>query len=197
MTNREVSAASSWRRSIVSTGTAVVILALATAGQSAAAADGGRVRSPELVKRLTTVMTQQGLTAIATPDPQVPGQYVAAMLFPGVQLLVIRARSDESAYIDAEIAARRFPNVYAALQDGVRDSKLFVQDMGCDGVYGTPDNTPDIVYERGVDQFILDGDFKAARMSRQAYAKHIEVLDGRYAALLQLLIDATATWPGM
>ena len=170
--------------------TVAVLMSLTAGVPAIAAGERARERSPELVKQLTQLMTERQLTAIAAKDPEAPDRYVAAMLFPGVQLLVIAARSDAPAYIDAEIASRKYDAVYAVLQHGVPESKLFVQDMACDGLHGTEDRTPDIVYERGVQQHMLDGDHKAARMSREAYAKHVEALDSRYAKLLTLLLQS-------
>lgn len=148
-----------------------------------------KVQSPEVVRQVVAAMTGAGLTAIAAPEPGAPDHYVAAMLFPGVQLLVIRARTTAPAYIEAELAAGRYDSVYRALQQGEPASKLFVQDMGGDGIHGTSDAIADIVYRRGVDQHVLDGDHKAAKLSAKDYAALVQDLDGQYAKLLALLVE--------
>ncbi|MBA3639403.1 MAG: hypothetical protein H0W53_08975 [Acidobacteria bacterium] len=172
------------------TAPALVAFVLTLQAAAAPAAERANVRSPDLVKQLTEVMAERRLSAIAARDPEAPDRYVAAMLFPGVQLLLISARSDAPAYIDAEMSAQKYGNVYAALHQGVTDSKLFVQDMGGDGLHGTADRNPDIVYERGVQRHLLDGDHKAVKMSSDAYTKHVEALDRRYARLLTLVLTA-------
>lgn len=175
--------------------TATLIVVETAAPQAAAPAERWSGESPALVKQLTEVMKQQGLTALAAKDPREPGRYTAAMFFPGVQLLVITAKSGAPEYMDFEIAAKNYAAVYTALQHGVPESRLFVQDLGCDGLNGAADGAPDVVYERGVKQHILDGDHKRAQMSREAYATLFESLDRRYARLLALLLESARS-PG-
>lgn len=150
-----------------------------TAGTSSAAVG-------ELVK----AMTERKLTAIAGKDPAEPDRYVAAMLFPGVQLLVISARTQAPEYIEAQLAAKAYENAYTALQQGIAESKLFIHDMGSDGLRGSDGGTADIVYSRGKDTRILDGDHKAARMSASNYRKLVSDLDRKYTDMLRVLIGS-------
>ena len=153
-------------------------------------ADRVTVRSPGMVQALVSALSSAGATAIATPDPAEPGRYVAAMLFPKVQLLVISAKSSATEYIAAELAAGRHEKVYDALHQAEPATKLFVQDMGGDGLRGMEGGLADLVYERGTTQHILDGNHKTARLSEKDYAALHRRLDDQYARLLSLLVEA-------
>ena len=67
----------------------VVLSALMLAPAAARAQD---VRSADLVKQLTGLLDQKKLDAIAAADAQNPGAYIAALYFPGTQLLVLSAK---------------------------------------------------------------------------------------------------------
>jgi hypothetical protein len=147
-------------------------------------------RSTDSVKTLLTSMSGKQLQAIAVRHPAEPGRYVAARLYPGVQLLLISAKTDATAYMDAKLAERAYAEVYVALHQGIPESKLFIQDMGADGLRGGDGGLADIVYERGKDQHVLNGDHRAARMSSSEYSKLVADTDSRYAELLTILIEA-------
>lgn len=83
-----------------------------------------------------------------------------------------------------------FASVYAALQQGVPESKFFVHDMGCDGLKGAAGGMADIIYLRGKDQRIIDGDHKAAKMSSADDARLVGETERRYVELLSVLLEA-------
>jgi hypothetical protein len=68
-------------------------------------------RSAQAVRSLTAVMSMHQQTAIAAKDPDT-GEFVAALFFPGVQLLVVSAPSSASAFLDEQIAEKNFQEVY-------------------------------------------------------------------------------------
>jgi hypothetical protein len=102
---------------------------------------------------------------------------------------VISAQTTTIDYIEAELAAGRHDAVYTALHQGVPASKLFVQDMGGDGIRGDG-GLADIVYRRGIDQHILNGDHKAAKLSAAKYAALVGELDREYTDVLGLLLES-------
>jgi hypothetical protein len=113
------------------------------------------------------------------------------MVFPGVQLLVVSGRHSAPELVMSQLAQKQYSEVYAELQEAaVKDSKVFFQDMGADGL-GSSDSV-DVMYEKGKDQTIFDGNWKRARMSREAYEEKLSAADARYAQLLQALIAALA-----
>ena len=164
--------------------TLMLIVATAVGVRSA-----GDMRSTSSVKSLITSMSGKGLQAIAAPHPSEAGRYVAARLYPGVQLLLISARTNAASYMDAKLAEGAYIDVYASLHQGIPESKLFIQDMGADGLRGAEGGLADIVYERGKDQHVLNGDHRAAKMSAPEYSKLVSTLDGRYVELLAVLTE--------
>ena len=148
--------------------------------------------SPELAKKLMTLMAERGLQSLAARDPAAPDRFVAAMAFPGVQLLVIAGRHRAPTLVESQIAIKQFGEVYAELQTAaVAESKLFFQDMGGDGIGGNPDNV-DILYEQGSTQTLFDGDWKRMKVSREDYEKKLADADRRYTQLLEILISSAA-----
>lgn len=148
------------------------------------------VNSAELASTLVKRMQARGLNTFAARDPETPDRYVAAMVFPGVQILLMSARSEATAYMEAQLAAGEYNNVYMALQQGIAESKIFFQDMGADGLQALKGSVPDVMYERGTEQTLLDGDWKTAKMSQSAYRKLVKDADDRYSRYLSILINA-------
>ena len=169
----------------------MAIITCACLAAPAVRAEGQDPKSAQLVKELVDAMTQRQLTAIATRHPKESDRYVAAMLFPGVQLLLVSARSSSPAYIESQLSTSGGDAaVYAALHQGATDGKIFIQDMGCDGLRGGVGGLADVVYTDGVNERILNGDHKAARLSREAYARVAQQTEAEYSALLGSLLEA-------
>src|SRR5438128_1500149 len=85
-----------------------------------------RVDSPDLARQLTALAAAQHLDAIAAPDPAAPDRFVAALIFPGSQLLVVSARYPAPALLIQQIGARNYRDVYLAVQQsGLREGKVF------------------------------------------------------------------------
>ncbi len=66
----------------------VFLLVAGCSWRAVAAADSA---SAPLAAQLTAAMTSHKLDAIAARDPQAPDRYIAALVFPGSQLLVVAA----------------------------------------------------------------------------------------------------------
>jgi hypothetical protein len=139
------------------------------------------------VRRLTAVMSTHQQTAIAAKNPDT-GEFVAALFFPDVQLLVVSARSTASAFLDEQIAAKNFQDVYAALQDAsLRNSRVFFQDLGADGLHADGGNSVDVFYDRG-QQLLFDGQPRKHKLSEQVYRDKFGAADARYARMVDLLL---------
>ena len=78
-------------------------------------AQDGKAGSAVTTKELVTAMTTQKLTAFAVEDPATPTRFVAALLFPETQLLIVGAVSTSPDYIKAQIAQKQYAEVYSAL----------------------------------------------------------------------------------
>jgi hypothetical protein len=111
-------------------------------------------------------MTSRGLDAIAARDPEASDVFVAALVFPGSQLLVVSAPYPTPAALDTLLAQRQYRDVYSTLQQpSIKAGKIFVQDLGCDGLHGEDGADVDVLYEQGTTQTMFDGNWKTKRLS--------------------------------
>ena len=166
--------------------TRIACLALTLAATAAPAANPA---SAELAKQLVTTLTAGGLGAIAARDPEAPDRAIAALAFPDSQLLVVAAPYPDAAGLDALLANKMYRDVYAALQQpSFNKGKVFIQDLGCDGLQSGPESV-DVMYEDGKTQTIFDGNWKKQKISESEYQKRIKAADERYARLLSVLIE--------
>ena len=158
------------------------------------AVDAAERGSPALVRQLVSAMGARNLDAIAVADRTEPGRYLAALVFPDVQMLVVSSRHESTAQINALIAAGKYRDVYIMLQGGVPEGRLFFHDMGCDGVQEEPTDS-DIYYEGASGRTILDGNWAAQSITAAEYTKKIEEADERYTRALAVLLDAVRRIP--
>ena len=154
---------------------------------AAAAAQHAAGTSAVPVKELASYLTSHNQTAIAARDPE-SGGFVAAMFYPGVQMLVVSARPTAPDAIAAQLAAKNFQDVYLSLQDGAaRSGRLFVQDLGADGLADAGDSV-DVVYDNG-QQTLFDGNPRSHKLSEKAYRDAYTSADTRYAHMVMLLLN--------
>jgi hypothetical protein len=164
------------------------VLAVCCAGATRAAA-GQDSKSAPLARELSTLMTSRQLDVFAVEDPARPGFFIAVRSYPGVQLLLVGAASNSIEYMKYQLDRKDYGEAYAALHvSAVPATKLFVQDMGCDGVRREGDPV-DVVYHQAATQILLDGTGKASGLSKSAYAAKATELDVRYADLLRVVLE--------
>ena len=156
-----------------------------------AAAPAEDAKSPELVKQLTQMLDQKKLEAIAGADSKNLGTYVAALYFPGTQLLVVSGKYSAPPLLNEKIAKKDFRDVYIDLNSAsVAGSKIFVMDQACDGLVARPgDSQAADTWEHGPKTTAFDGDWKKAKMSEDEYQKAFTAADEQYARILTLLAD--------
>jgi len=168
------------------TPSAVALLAVLVAGGAVGLQSGSAVSAPHLVQ----LMAVAGLDVVAAEDPDEPGRFVAGLAVPG-QLLVVTARcAGGAASLRARIAVRAFRELYADLHACAEaPSKLFVHDMGGDGLHANldGDRVPDVVYEMAAHRILLDGDWRTHELTKEGYTELWLRLDARYDRLLDLL----------
>ena len=170
----------------------VTLFALAFAP---ALARGQDLKSTELVKQLTGLLEQKKIDAIAAPDAQNPGAYVAALYFPGTQLLVVSAKYAAPAMLTELLARKEYRAVYAELTSAsVPGSKLFVNDVYANGLALKPSgsNPPDSI-ESAATQATFDGAWKKAKIAEADYIKSFNEADAAYTRVLQALIAQLKT----
>ena len=166
-------------------------------GWSAPVVSAQDARSPALALELARTMGDQQLQAIGAVDPEQPDRYIAAMLFPGIQLLAVAATPQVPALARQELDQRRYTELYGTLHQAiVPDSKFFVQDMGADGLTDKGADSVDIIDKRAVKQLIFDGSPSRHQMTDKEYQQHFAKADEQYSRVLTALI-ASAKAPAV
>ena len=147
-------------------------------------------------RELVDLLTTHHLEAIAARDAAEPGRFVAALLVPGSQLLVVSAMHPSAAAIEQRITMRSYRDVYLDLQGTPTTAgKYFVQDSGADGIVDGTTTGVDVVYEDGARQTIFNRKM-ASQLRGDAYDVALARADQRYAHLLMILADAVRAGGG-
>lgn len=161
----------------------------------AARAQGGA--SAAAVRELAQALDTAKLDSIAAPDPSEPGRFVAALYFPGAQLLVVSARYAAPPLLLDKMNSKNYRDIYIDLNAAsVAGTKVFVIDQSANGLVARPndDEAPDN-YENGSKQISFDGDWRKAKMSEEEYMKAFASAEQRYTQIVNLL-TAQAKTPG-
>ena len=115
--------------------------------------------------------------------------FVAALYFPGSQLLVVKARYSAYERMDDQIARKNYRDVYIDLNSAsIPQSKVFVSDGGADGLFSQRRPNQLDSADVGGKSYSFDGDWKKAKISEQDYIKAFQSSDAEYSAMLQALI---------
>ena len=110
----------------------VVLLSTAPLAVAQVAQDS---QSASAAAALTALLDARKLDAIATRDPDQPGNFVAALYFSGSQLLVISSPYPQPALLDKRIAAGDYRDVYVDLNSALsHEGQFFVMDLLGDGL---------------------------------------------------------------
>lgn len=148
-------------------------------------------KSPAAAKELGATLDRLKLDSIAAPDPSDPGTFVAALYFPGAQLLVVSAKYSAPVLLQDKLTKKDYRDIYIDLNAAsMAGSKVFVMDQTCDGLVAKPDGdaAPD-TWEQGTTTTVFDGDWRKAKMSEEDYVKAFAGADERYARILTLLAE--------
>ena len=154
--------------------------ALAQSGKSIAAA-----------KELTDTMDRLKLDSIAAADPTQKDTFVAALYFPGAQLLVVSAQYTAPSLLVSRLEKKEYRDTYIDLNAAsVPASKIFVMDAASNGLSGRPEDSqaPD-TWEHANKTVVFDGDWKKAKLSEEEYLKVFSTADEQYARMLSLLTE--------
>jgi hypothetical protein len=146
-----------------------------------------------MVKQLTAAMTQRQLDVVAAPDPSNPKRYVAAMLIPGTQLLVVAAEYPNTSELQTLMSRQDYRDIYGALhQPSAEATRFFYLDAGCDGVRVDQDSI-DVLYEKGTSQMVFDGDWKKAKLSQAEYQQKVRDAEEEYERLVSVLSESLSS----
>ena len=147
-------------------------------------------KSVAIAKQLAAALDTAKLDSIAAKDPTNADTFVAALYFPGVQLLVVSAKYSVPQLLDARIQKKEFRDTYIDLSSAsVSQTKIFVQDSGADGMKAkNQDGQAFDSYESGGKSLTLDGDWKKQKLTEQDYMKAFSDADEHYSQMLTALL---------
>src|SRR5436853_7579684 len=133
---------------------AALLLSLAA---GAAAQDA---KSASLARELASALDAAKLDSIAAKDPSAPDTFIAALYFPGAQLLVVSAKYTAPLLLDARPSKEEYRDTYIDLNSAsVPESKIFIQDAAADGIRAKrEENQAFDTYEVGGKPMVFDGD---------------------------------------
>lgn len=166
----------------------VVLLAIVLLVPSLAAAQ--QSKSATLASELAKLLDARKLDSIAARGAA-PGEYIGALYFPGSQLLVVGAKYEGADRMTLLLNARQFRDIYIDLNSAsVPDSKLFVSDLGADGLrFDREGNQPWDTADVGGKSYAFDGDWGRAKISRDEYTKVYQSTDEQYSKMLETLVN--------
>jgi hypothetical protein len=152
-----------------------------------------QTQSPALAKELVAELVKKNQTCVMAKDPDVAGQYIAALHLPGLQLLVVSAKFADTAAMDFRMFSGDCMNGYADLNAAVTATdRIVINDLGADGLVAMPKKeAPRDGITRDGKELKLDGDskaLKAAKMTPEEFQKTFSDAEQTYAAYLRLLI---------
>lgn len=152
---------------------------------SAAAQDS---RTVALARELTGMLEGAKLDSIATRQAGSDDVFVAALFFPG-QLLVVSSKYAVPALMNERIAQRNYRDAYIDLNVAVDPAtKVFIEDMGADGIRARRTETSFDIYSKGETRFPFDGDWKKRKLTEDAYMATFSEADTHYTRMLESLI---------
>jgi hypothetical protein len=147
-------------------------------------------KSVALAKQLAAALDAAKLDSIAAKDPSAADKFVAALYFPGSQLLVVTAKYTAPQLLDTRLGKKEYRDTYIDLNSAsVPESKIFVQDAGADGMKAKrEENQAFDTYEAAGKPMVFDGDWKRQKVSEQDYLKAFTTADDRYSEMLKALL---------
>ncbi|MGE5245816.1 MAG: hypothetical protein ACM3SQ_16455 [Betaproteobacteria bacterium] len=148
-------------------------------------------KSATIAKQVAAALDAGKLDSIAAKDPSQDGTYVAALYFPGAQLLVVSAKYSAPTLLDAKLQQKDFRDVYIDLNSAsIPETKILFEDLGADGLQAkrNGDNNPFDSVDMAGKRVAFDGDWKAQKMSQEEYMKTYSTADQRYSDALSALL---------
>ena len=171
------------KNSLLSSAVAVLMLCPALAFAQAPAS-----KSAPLATELVKLLDSMKLDSVA--GSRSANEYVAAMYFPGSQLVVVNAKTTVPDRMKYLILQKSYKDLYVELNGAVdQASKTFISDLGANGLqFKREKNQPFDTVDAAGKSTPLDGDWRKAKISEQEYTKIYQAHDEAYSQMLQALI---------
>ena len=88
-----------------------------------------------MAKELSQRLDQAKLQHIAARDPEDPTRFIAAMYFPGMQIVTVSGKYSVPVLLNEKLMAKKYQDVYVDLSSASeRDSRITIEDLRCDGL---------------------------------------------------------------
>ncbi|HXT71887.1 MAG TPA: hypothetical protein VN700_19190 [Vicinamibacterales bacterium] len=174
----------------------VMTSALMAAASGAAVAQTAPAASTAKAKELAGLMAEKKLESYAARVGEGTSRYVAVLVVPNVQILLVSAKYTRDTDIEYALYHKQYSNAYQDLRSGVFASERFlVDDAQLDGLVAAPGKNPQhdaIMIEKERTVFDgLHGDGKGRNSKKpltEAYMKAFADADAKYGQLLDVLI---------
>lgn len=166
---------------------------LGAMGTVLVAAQPTPTQSPALAKELVAELAKRKTDCALAKDPEVAGQYIAALHVSGLQLLVVSAKFADTAGMEFRMFSGDCMGGYADINAAVTATdRVIINDLGADGLLAMPKkDAPRDGISRGGKEMKLDGSsgaLKAAKMTPDDFQKTFTDAEQSYASYLRLLI---------
>jgi hypothetical protein len=149
-------------------------------------------KSVALAKELTTILDSAKLDSMAARELGSEDGFVAALYYPGSQLLVIAATYSAPALMKEKIILKQYKDVYLDLNSATSPaSRRVIEDLKADGLYATrtSSNEPFDFYTKGTSPRVkFDGEWKKQKITQDDYMKVFTEADAEYTQMLQALL---------
>ncbi len=186
-----------WQARVVTGRRSIQIVAAAALGVAMTGWAGAQTtsKSAPAVEALVRRLEESKLQYIAARDPSEPGRFVAAVHFPGIQLMLVSARYAAPALLNEKLLGRRYQDAYVDLNSASeRESRVFVEDLMADGFSLTkPKNPVNDAYEVKGKRVVFDFDWRKQKLSEKEYFALLTTADEQYARMLALLLAEAKT----
>ena len=171
---------------------AFLLAGLMQAGVTSAQPASGGTAAPvkELAGLLAAKASGPGPRFIAAEDPADPSRFVAAMLLPDLQLLLVSAAYTAPVLLRERVLTRKYRDAYQDLQAAsVPEGKLVIEDLLANGLAIKPakGQTPDAATIEGR-TVTFDGLWRKAKLKEEEYTSAFATAEQQYSRLLGLLI---------
>jgi hypothetical protein len=149
-------------------------------------------KSAAAAKELSQQLDQAKLQHIATRDPEDPTRFIAAMYFPGMQIVTVSGKYSVPVLINEKLMAKKYQDVYIDLSSASeRDSRITIEDLRADGlpvmkVKGA--SGPTDVWEQGTTRVVFDFDWKKQKLTEKDFYDKLTAADAQYTRILGLLL---------
>ncbi|WP_396626583.1 hypothetical protein [Luteitalea sp.] len=176
---------------------ALLVAGLVPAASAVAqpAAGGG---TAALAKQLSTALAAQAAAGaprfIAAEDPKDPARFVAAMVLPDLQLMLVSAAYKAPVLLRERVLTKKYQEAYQDLQAAsVPEGKVVIEDLLANGLAVKPakNQGPDVA-TLGGRTVTFDGLWRKAKIPEADYTAAFAAAEQEYTRLLGLLLAQAA-----